>query len=88
MIRTPDRAHCIVYKNPCQCCRKKDLVEVLENAYDLIPRNAINTATMVHTAREVRAGTEQQMPSGRNNMFGIRLAGLKAVASDGREGTV
>jgi hypothetical protein len=76
-----------VYKNPCQCCRKKDLVEGRENAYDLISRNAINTATMVHTAREVKAGTEQQISSGRKNMLGIRLSGLKVVASYGREGT-
>jgi len=52
-----------------------------------MPGNAINTATMVHTAREVKAGAEQQIPSGRKKLLGIRLSGLKVLASDGREGT-
>jgi len=52
-----------------------------------MPRNAINTGTMVHMAREVKAGTEQQIPSGRKNMLGIRLSGLNVLASDAREGT-
>jgi hypothetical protein len=49
--------------------------------------NAINIATMVHADREVKAETEQHIPSGCENMLGIRLADVNVLAPDGRERT-